>query len=59
MLNGKAIRICLIVGLTKKYCIKMSQYFSKEYKPSGRNIKVELDLFQQNLFKRDYINLCL
>ena len=43
MLNGKSMIILLIVGLIKRHCIKMSQYFST---PSSHkeNIKVEVDL---------------
>ena len=39
MLNGKAIIICLIVGLVKKHCI--NQWILKSL---GEKVKVELDL---------------
>ena len=38
MSNGKDIIIHLIVGLIKKPCIKMSQYFPNPFKNFGRNI---------------------
>ena len=43
MLNGKGMIVLLIVGLIKRHCIKMSQYFPI---PSSHkeNIKVEIDL---------------
>ena len=42
MSNGKDIVINLIAGLIKKYCIKMSQYFSKPYEPFGGDINVKV-----------------
>ena len=44
MSNGTVMINPLIVGLIKKYCIKMSQYFPKPYRSFGGNVKVELDL---------------
>ena len=40
MANAKTL---LIVGLIKKHCIKISQYFPEPYSHLG-NIKVKLDL---------------
>ena len=50
MSNGKIVIVHLITGLIKKTqcnsidCIKMSQYFSKPYKPFGGDINVKVDL---------------
>ena len=43
MSNGKDMMIHSIVGLIKKYLIKMSQYFSKP-QSHEENIKVKIDL---------------
>ena len=44
MPNGKGPTIHLIVGLIKKPCIKMSQYFPKPFISFGGNINVKGDL---------------
>ena len=44
MLNGKAMIIHSVVGLTKKTLYKMSQYFPEPYKSFGGNINVKVDL---------------
>ena len=44
MLNGKVIKIYLIVRLIKKIMHKMSQYFPKPLEPSGGDINVKVDL---------------
>ena len=44
MLNGKAVKILLIVGLIKKILYKMSQHFPKPYRSFEGNVKVKLDL---------------
>ena len=44
MSNGKDMTINLIVGLIKRHCIKMSEYFPKLFKHFGRNINVKVDL---------------
>ena len=52
MSNGKVMIVNLIAGLIKKIqydsivfnCVKMSKYFTKPYKPFGRNINVKVDL---------------
>ena len=50
MSNGKIVIVHLITGLIKKTqcnsidCLKMSQYFSKPYKPFGGDINVKVDL---------------
>ena len=36
--------INLIVGLIKRHCIKMSQYFPKPFRSFGGNINVKVDL---------------
>ena len=36
--------IILIVGLIKKLCIKMRQYFPKPYRNFGGNINVKVNL---------------
>ena len=43
-LNGKDMSIHLIVGLIKKHCVKMSQYFPKAFRSFGGNINVKIDL---------------
>ena len=44
MSNGKDVIIHLIVGLIKRPCIKMSQYFPKPFRSFGGNINVKIDL---------------
>ena len=44
MSNGKDMIIHLIVGLIKKPCIKVSQYFLKPFRSFGENINVKVDL---------------
>ena len=44
MSNGKDMIIVLIVGLIKRPCIKMSQYFPKPFRSFGGNINVKVDL---------------
>ena len=43
MLNGKVMIVHLIVGSINKKIVKISEYFP-ETKPSGKKVKVELDL---------------
>ena len=43
MLNGKDMIIHLIVGLIKRHCIIMSEYFPKPFK-TKENIKIKFDL---------------
>ena len=38
------MKILLIAGSIKRYCIKMSRYFPKPCSSFGGNVKVELDL---------------
>ena len=42
--KGKDMIIVLIVGLIKKLCIKMRQYFPKPYRNFGGNINVKVNL---------------
>ena len=44
MSNGKDMLIHLIVGLIKRPCIKMSQYFPKLFRNLRENINVKVDL---------------
>ena len=44
MSNGKDVIIHLIVGLIKRPCIKMSQYFPKPFRSFGGNVNVKVDL---------------
>ena len=44
MSNGKDMTIHLIVGLTKRPSIKMTQYFPKPFRRFGCNINVKVDL---------------
>ena len=45
MSNGKGMIIVLIVGLIKRFLIKMSQYFPKPFNSYfGGSIKVKIDL---------------
>ena len=44
MSNGKDTIIHLIVGLIKRPCIKMNQYFSKPFRSFSGNINVKVDL---------------
>ena len=44
MSNGKDMIIHLIVGLIKRPCIKMSQYFPKPFRNLVGNINVKVDL---------------
>ena len=44
MSNGKAMKICLIVGLIEKTLYEMNQHFPKPYVCIGGNVKVSLDL---------------
>ena len=44
MSNGKDMIIHLIVGLIKKHCTKMSQYFPKPFRSFGENINVKVYL---------------
>ena len=45
MSNGRDMIIVLIVGLIKRHCIKMSQYFPKPFNSHfGDSIKVKIDL---------------
>ena len=41
-LYGKDMIINLIVGLIKRHCIKMTQYFPKPFRSFGGNIRVDL-----------------
>ena len=52
MSNGKDSIIHLIVGLIKKPCIKMSQYFSKPCRSFGGNINVKVDVTATGLEPR-------
>ena len=36
--------ICLIAGLIKKTLYRISKYFSKPFRSSGKNINVKVDL---------------
>ena len=44
ILNRKDVIIRLIVGLIKKPCIKLTQYFLKPFRSFGGNINVKVDL---------------
>ena len=44
MSNGKDTIIHLIVGLIKRPCIKMNQYFTKPFRSFSGNINVKVDL---------------
>ena len=44
MSNGKDTIIHLIVGLIKRPCIKMNQYFPKPFRSFSGNINVKVDL---------------
>ena len=45
MSNGKDLIIHLTVGLIKRHCIKLSQYFPKPYQSFKGNISVKVDLY--------------
>ena len=44
MSNGRDSIIYLTVGLIKKPCIKMSQYFPKPFRSFGGNINIKVGL---------------
>ena len=44
MSNAKTMTINLIAGLMKKTLYKLSQYFPKQYEPSGEDISAKVDL---------------
>ena len=53
MSHGKDIIVHLIVGLIKRFNIKMSQYFPKPFRSFGRNINVKV-IFQVMQQKQIY-----
>ena len=53
--NESAMITNSIAGLKKWYTIRMSQYFPQSYEPSGRNVKLELDLsiYEKKLIRKE------